>query len=701
MHPPAAHPRRTDSGDASGNWNAIHWMVLGFIVLTALWLRVDDLVAWRNQPERAFFNGRPLLITFDGYYYLSLARDLQEHSYSPVDTLRGIPDPPSRPTPPPMISVLAAVVSSLFSISLDWVGVLLPPLLGVGLAVPLYLFGRLYGGRMMALVAVGTGLYASYYLYRSNLGWFDTDCLNVTLAFGITYLFLRFGREAALRRYLYLAAGIVGYLLFLWWWDQAAQAVTLIAVAPLAIVITLEYRPAGRERRLALGIAAVLLVALLIWQGSDSLVSAFRKITGTLGYLAKQQIGDFPNTGVSIFEQKRLAPADVVAKTMGNYPAFLAGLAGIGWLIWKKRRMAAPLGILFLLGCFSFLFARRFLIFLNPFLAIGIGFMVQKLWDLRRQWPPGRYVAPTLALLACMTAAAGSIGKVYWPKEIPPIVAGMDYLARESQPDAVAWAWWDHGYSMLYWGRRATINDGSVHDGLRTVCNALPLAMQDQRTAANFMHFYVARGTRGMQRLFQAAGGARRGMQLMQAVMEAGPEGAAAIIARAALPPEERWDTFFFPPVLRDVYLFLDLRLARTTYWWYWFGTWRPERKDGRHASFRLIRDVRLRGDGIEGPDLTADLAAGKITYRNRTFSLSQALVRDGSRRRRIAFPEAKGLVLAVDGDARVAALMEPAMAESVFGRLYTATDADPHYFRLVAEQYPYYQIWRVMPERK
>lgn len=694
------NPQNTSGSDISKHWAAVHWMVLIFIVLMSLWLRMDDLIAWRHQPHRAFYDGQPLLITFDGYYYLSLARDLQKDTYDPADLMRGVPDPQSRPAPPPLISVLAAFLSSLLSVSLNWVGVLLPPLLGIGLAVPLYLFGRLYGGRMMALVAVCTGLCANYYLYRSNLGWFDTDCMNVTFAFSITYLFVRFGLENRLRRYIYLAGGGVGYLLFLMWWDQAAQAVTLISIAPLLIVLLLFYRPKGRERWIAVGIAVTLLAAVLVWQGSQPFVSAYKKVMGTLGYLSKQQAGDFPNIGVSIFEQKRLTLEALVRKTMGNYPAFFVGLAGIGWLIWRKKREAAALGILFLLGCFSFLFARRFLIFLNPFVAIGIGFVLQKLWDMRRQWGQLQYVAPLLALLVCFATAWSSIGKVYWPKEIPPIIAGMDYLAKESAENAVVWAWWDHGYPLLYWGQRATVNDGSVHGGLRTVCNALPFAVRDQKLAANFMHFYVVRGTRGMKQLFQTMGGADQGMRLLYAVLEAGAGQAGEVIARAGLAPEGQWRNFFFPPIARDIYLFLDLRVARTTYWWYWFGTWDVGRKDGRRSKFRLIRNVREGDNGIKGPELEADLTNGRVTYRGKTYPLSQAFVQDGADQTQTTFPGTNGLVFTLHKAARVGAVMEQEFAGSVFSQLFMTSAGDSKNFTKVAEQYPYYQIWRVSADR-
>jgi dolichyl-diphosphooligosaccharide--protein glycosyltransferase len=177
LDPPPPAP----SGRSFTRPAVVYWGVLTLIVLAALWLRVDDLIAWRQRPQQAFFQGRPLMITFDGYYYLSLARDLLEGTYEDLDSQRGVPASPPRPMPPPLLSLLTAAIARWTAWPLEWIALLLPPLLGVGLAVPLLLLSGLYGGRLIALVAVTMGLFPPYYVYRSHMGWFDTDCLNVKI----------------------------------------------------------------------------------------------------------------------------------------------------------------------------------------------------------------------------------------------------------------------------------------------------------------------------------------------------------------------------------------------------------------------------------------------------------------------------------------------------------------------------------------
>ena len=104
------------------------------------------------------------------------------------------------------------------------------------------------------------------------------------------------------------------------------------------------------------------------------------------------------------------------------------------------------------------------------------------------------------SLLVCFGIVKSSLGKVYWPKEIPSIIEGIESLTRLSPADTVVWAWWDHGYPIVYWGRRATINDGSVHSGLRTVCNAIPLVLSKPGLCGQVHAFLRGQGTNGNER---------------------------------------------------------------------------------------------------------------------------------------------------------------------------------------------------------
>ena len=249
---------------------------------------------------------------------------------------------------------------------------------------------------------------------------------------------------------------------------------------------------------------------------------------------------------------------------------------------------------------------------------------------------------------------------------------------------------------MVYWARRATINDGSLHGGLLTVINAVPLAADDPRLAANFIHFYVARGLAGFEKVFAASGGADRGMALIRAVLGHAPEQAREILSDAGLSPPADWQAFFFPDNPRPVYLYLDMRLARTAYWWHWFGTWDVARSDGRHAVYRMFANCRRQGDLLEGNGFSADLAKGRATVNDKTYPLQETHLQ-GEAPRRIAYgATSEGLVLVYHVPSKTAGLMQPPFDQSLFSRLFLLKQTHPGFFSLQSERFPYYQVWRV-----
>ena len=187
----------------------IKFLSFVLIIMVGLLLRLDSLMDWIEQPDLALYYGEPILTTFDGYYYLTLARDLMEGSYAAVDQMRAVPDSPVRPMPPPLMSILAAAVATLTPLSLNWVAVLMPAFLGVLLAFPMYGFGKHFGGVFMGLSTALISLVSPYYVLRSGLGWFDTDCLLVTLVVSANWFLLKFAVEENLRRYGWLAAGFL------------------------------------------------------------------------------------------------------------------------------------------------------------------------------------------------------------------------------------------------------------------------------------------------------------------------------------------------------------------------------------------------------------------------------------------------------------------------------------------------------------
>jgi len=691
----------------SGHRVLIESIVIAVIIVLGILIRLEDIRAWRTYAGSTFYENKPLHTTFDAYFYLSLAKDIVDGTYAPVDEKRGVPDSPPRPTPPPLLSAITAVIAKITPWHLSWIAAVLPAIFGPLIVLPLYLFGRALAGPVCGTVSSLMAVLYPFYVYRSNLGRFDTDCLNITFALGAAYLFLRFGTGTTLWRYAWAAAGFVLYGFFLWWWDQSPSAVTAITVLPFIVALALYYRPGRREALVFGSLLAAAVVCLLAIKGPGAVFLIFKKIFLEYLYISKDASGDFPNIGVTISEQTRPSFESVVSYTSVNVLSFLVSVAGIGLMVWMCPRQTLMLGSLIVLSILAFTYANRFLLFFIPVIALGAGFMVSWLWGLRQRFVALYLIVPLLCVGMTLPLISENLQSVQWPKEPASIVAGMDAAHKKTPPDAVIWAWWDHGYALTYFARRATVNDGSIHSGERTVYTAIPYATDSFRYAANFMHFYVVRGIPGIQKLCNAAGSRAAGMQLIHDVLSAGPEAASDIIKKAQLKPTQgndsvsAWLAFFFPRERRPVYLFLDSLLPKITYWWYWFGTWDVEKREGAHPFFSWHSPVTLSGNRVFSPDgLSLDIETGELQLGNQSASVAGMTIRDREKLREKNYYTGGSYRLEMFEPGRCAALMEKAIAESIFTKLYLRHTPDQRYFKPVALNAPAYQLWEVVGDR-
>lgn len=681
-------------------------MLVGFLV------RFDDLKSWQKRPGQAFYQDKPLLTTFDGYFYLNLSRDLLRGEYDAVDEKQVVPVGRPRPYPPPLLAVLGAVVTKITGASLDMVGTVLPAVLGVLLAIPLYFLGSFLGGRAMGMTAALSSLFFPYYVYRSNVGWFDTDCMNVTFATLIVYCTLQFAKHSGRSRYFYGAAAFCCYLLFLWWWDQAFAVVSVIFLSTSLIALGIFYRPEKKEGYIFYGIMAGLLCILFFWQGIGFPQEIYNTIAAKFDYIytSKTSVDIFPNQAITVSEQVRPGFDEIVAKSTGSMPIFLTACVGLGLLFYRRPKDSLFLIVPLLLASLSFLFAKRFLIFLNPITALGLGSFISVVWSLRKRFLVAGYIAPVLVVVLVWPNFSDNLTRVHWPKEPGALVAGMAAAEKHTPDDAVIWTWWDHGYNMRYWADRGVIADGSHHGGQVSMYNAMPLTVDSEQLSANFMHFYVRRGQKGMTQVYSAFSNKHgKAMHFLQNILAGGPGEAENVMRSAGVfssisrndPDNPNSVRFYFPETKKPVYLFLDWRLTITSYWWFWFGSWDFDKLEGVHPAFELFQDVGVQKNKIFGrssqSSFQADLKTG-IVKLGKNKSLPTARISFFEPNGKVKEYKYKNIGLSLEASraTRSAALVDSAMESSVFNRLYLRRQSDPKYFNLVAEDFPAWQLWKV-----
>lgn len=595
-----------------------HWgqaILLTGVIAAGLWARLENLERWRSVGDRCFHRGMPLLTSSDGYFYLRLARDLNERTYDQVDELRGIPASPERPFPPPLMSVLAAFIARVTPFSLELIGAFLPIVLGTLLALPLYGLGRNFGGRLCGLAAAAMGLLSPYYIGRSGFGWFDTDCMNLTWLSLSALVARGFAAATSLRRSACATAYVLIAALFMWWWDFGRTVVIVSSTATLFLALALLYRPSrGREWFWIGAVLAGGTISILAWKGPGLAADIFDDIGDLSRHIAKADAGAFPSAASVIGEEVRPSFKQIALWSAGSRLAFLVAVLGFIWLCIKRGREATLLLPLCALGLLAFAFARRFVLFLVPVVALGVGFAAAEAWRLRKRAQALPYLAG-VALAALLTdLVLVNRRLVQWPAEDSGLAAGLERIAEITPNDAVIWALWDHGYAINYFARRATVVDGSIHNGELLVYASLPFASDNPRLSAEFMHFYGARGKRGLRRLRNALGGPAQALAAIREALSVSPVAPenmpAGLQANADGTDTRTWNQFFAARSERSHFLLLDERLEATAPAWIHFGDW--ARTPPRPPRETFVASTFARLAAGEGGDSFVLVARGK-----------------------------------------------------------------------------------------
>jgi len=678
---------------------------IGLSLALGVFLRIEDLIVWREKPEMAFYKGVPLLTTFDGFHYARLARDLVEGNYKPLDELRCVPKSPARPLPPPLLSLTLAGIVKLTGASIDWVCTLFPPVFGVLLFFPVFLIGRLWGNTFTGITAGLLSLVSPYYVNRSRLGWLDTDCGNVTFTMLAAYLAIRCVTTEGRRQLYYLGGVLINFVAYLFWWDSTPPVVVATCLGSLLLSWVSEKKSFRRNLFPVAAATLIIGVIMICFQGLEFWHNLFHHLLGQFKYISKASPGDFPNIGLSISEQAKIPFEGVVEISAGNWFLFTAAALGAVLLFVgspsRGLQLLVPLG----LGGLTFFYARRFGIFLAPFLGLGIGHLLFWLKEQVLNRSP-RTLWKSLHIAGWLAIPVGighlvliNVGTTFWPVEPPSIIKGMDLARQKTPPDSLIWAWWDHGYPIHYWGRRGTISDGAYHDGELAMINAFAMVSPDYRLSANWMHFYATRGIDGFHRVYSQLGGASKGLDFIREVLVAGPEKALGVITRYGLKPEEQWLQFFYPPLdqRRKLFLFLDERLVGTSYWWYWLGSWDIEEQNGVRPILHFFVQVKQEGDQLLGkPPFAVDLKQGIFSAAKTSMPLAMVVVRQGEQWQEMQYRDV-GMIFEHDPQSAWGTLCSPEIYESLFNKLFFLGMADIRFFKPVFLSTGIVQLWEVL----
>lgn len=641
-------------------------VILLAIATVGFYIRFDNLFTWLNNKSFYFTSsGLPITLDADPYYYLDIARDLLAGEIKSFDEMRVFPVGGERPSAAPLLSVMLAAIAFLTGQPLEWVAVLIPPFLGILLAVPVYLlavallsdaaipYGR--GRRVSLNEAKFAGALAALFalaspplVVRSSIGWCDTDILNVTLAVLALFLAGEFfsakSKETANR---YFLAWLTAFLVFVWWWDTAVVPVVLLAGTPMFLALLLVINRFTKKQILYAIPIIVIGLSFLAWKGEW-----VSKVQSSYSYVFGAESGTLFPAFESLVDEQGDRNFMRIARSIGGNPyLFMASIAGLLSLLLLARKKFIFLLPLLLISALSFK-GMRFMIFAAPLFGMGVASMLLAVLLLLRRIGTSRFVV-VFGFALVLVKPPIAVSQLYnggRPVLSPVVYEGMLAVAGNTPDNSVIWSSWGHGHPLVYFAGRRTIGDGMFHSSSLDFVSKFPFATSSLRLSANWIQFYTCNGQQGLLKAFKTLTGDQQnwaaGMKGLKKLFAAGVDGSREMLVKDfGLKPQdaESFLTFLFPVDCPPLYVFMDYKLVSEN--WYEIGRWNLADKTGP-GNYTLIpvdyyekSSYSVQGDSSLG-GFSTDLQNGIFSQNGQTRKLSAISIDQGGVVDWLRYPE-------------------------------------------------------------
>lgn len=690
---------------------------LAFLLLVTLsagtGIRLWETPDW-NRPGLMVAD-QVLLSKHDGYGWLAGAKRINQHSATPFSTC-------------------IRILHEITDIPLDRIAFWLPAVMAPLAALPVCLLALWWGIPEAGIVAgIMAGSSIGYFI-RTRIACLDTDLITLffplCLAAGLIIWIESLTPPPRGRGYSHSSAAIFFQafllgLLYRWYiaFYPSGEVVGLCIIVT-TLMAGMVFSSSRFRPLIANGILIVCLVGEELWQGT-ALAAGVLVLTGfqpDLFVSRKSQVvlilfllaalwgfSDFGEKAADIWfhlnrygrviDSAGMAALPPVIDTVpeawpvsldgaaffmaGNWTLFIAGIAGLAIVFWK-RPCAVLLLPLLALGLGSIRLGIRFTMYGGAILGIGLACGTAFLLRMVHV-PRWVSVAAQLGLLIAVCWPICRTVDAVEPEPVVsrPLVSALIELKQQSALDAQVWVWWDKGYATQYYSDRMTIVDG-YHNSAEEI---FPVAYV--LTAPSPLSAYQMIVQCSL--LQQSAGpvadlGSRIPIYLnpfADLIQDMRPKDIQFFLYGLERPKAE-WSHD-----LPEQYLVLTWESLQKAHNILSYGTWDFLEEKSGPGNFMMFRERAK-----------FDMRNGIMTVRHRTYHLSSKDMITGRKRTHFTWPNKKNgqhaISRAADG---ITFLMDDAAYQTMMVQmlLNESQEFEP-YFQLVVDRFPFVRIFRVNP---
>jgi len=442
-------------------------------------------------------SGQTYLLAIDPYYYYRQAQNIVDHGYVGDELKDGksfdnhMLAPNGRfssNTFHPWIGAHLHQISTWFGNDSVMKTMFILPLIFAALCViPTFFLTRKIAGNLGGFIAALIVAIHPTFIGRTPAGFSDTDAYAVFFPLMIIWLFIEsFIAIKARSKYVYggLAGLFTGIFAFTWsgWWYIFDVLVGSIVI--YLIYLLIKYKKEIFKKIKTTNTIKTMIVYILSTIIFIPIFSSFNELSQTIkgplaiiGLKAAAQATLWPNVYTTVAELNTVSLTQVISSLGGKIFFSLATL-GILLIFLKKNKVQLDIkyGIIislwYIITLFTTTKGARFIMYMVPVFAIGLGIFYGKAYTLMTNWASKELginkkiltvglIILTLSTLTPLVSAAHDAGKYELPSMNDAWYTALTNIKEDSSENAIINSWWDFGHWFKAIGDRAVTFDGA------------------------------------------------------------------------------------------------------------------------------------------------------------------------------------------------------------------------------------------------